>query len=74
MKMREMQNAKKSGNVERHAAEISSYLTSDRVSFTETKAKKSSDYNLQLSFFKCLLDVTPKAYKPDKQALQNTDM
>lgn len=36
--------------------------------------QKSSDYNLQLSFFKCLLNVTPKAYKPDKQALQNTDM
>lgn len=40
----------------------------------ELKQKKSSDYNLQLSFFKRLLDVTPKAYKPDKQALQNTDM
>lgn len=25
-------------------------------------------------FFKCLLDATPKTYKPDKQALQNIDM
>lgn len=64
----------KSGNIAWHAAEISSCLTSDHVSFTKTKSKKSSHYNLQLSFFKCLLDATPKAYKPDKQALQNMDM
>lgn len=64
----------KNRNVARHAAEISSCLTSDHVSFTKTKSKKSSHYNLQLSFFKCLWDVTPKAYKPDKQALQNIDM
>lgn len=64
----------KSGNVARHAAEISSCLTSDHVSFTKTKSKKSSYDNLQLSFFKCLLDVTPEAHKPDKQALQNMDM
>lgn len=42
--------------------------------FYKPKPKKSSHYNLQLSFFKCLWDVTPKAYKPDKQALQNIDM
>lgn len=60
---------RKSGNVARRGAEISSCLTSDHVSFTKTKSKNSSHYNLQLSFFKCLLDVTPKAYKARQASL-----
>jgi len=53
---------KKSGNVARCAAQIITFLTSDHVSFTKTTTKISSYYNLQLSFFKCSLDVAPKAY------------